>query len=210
MRTDAARRAVKKATKLPNAPSSLEALPVKPHTKDGSPMTIEHCWFTHMPDEKLAWAFELFETNMRKMYEDSQDGYDSERAKYKRDEMSATTSRYLFASVEGKPIAFCHYRFDMDDGEPVVYCYELQVDAKYQKQGVGAILLDVLEKMGRKLGLTKVMATVFTHNTNSRAFFSRCGFVEDETSPKPELEVDYIIVSRSCNADGEKEQENKQ
>lgn len=47
-------------------------------------------------------------------------------------------------------IAFLHYRFVIEANEPVLYCYELQVEVEYQNQGIGSLLLNTAEKVAKK------------------------------------------------------------
>jgi len=140
----------------------------------------------------------IFETNMVQLYHMSQDGY-NERAK--RAELRASTSRYLVVHTNDEnasPIAFCHYRFDIDHASSVVYCYELQVSPTYQSKGIGSLLIEILEKIAIESGMDKVMATVFAFNEKSLAFFHKAGFVADETCPNAEQGLDYLILSKRC------------
>jgi GNAT superfamily N-acetyltransferase len=69
----------------------------------------------------------------------------------KRNELQATTSRYIIVrNAEGKNIAFLHYRFVIEANDPVLYCYELQVEKEYQNQGIGSLLLNTCEKLAKK------------------------------------------------------------
>lgn len=47
------------------------------------------------------------------------------------------------------------------------------------------------------------MATVFTFNTNSLAFFRKLGFAEDELSPQPKDGLDYIILYKPVKSSQE-------
>jgi hypothetical protein len=42
----------------------------------------------------------------------------------------------------GPPLAFLHFRFEEEQGEAVLYCYEIQVDQAAQV-GTGLVLKDV-------------------------------------------------------------------
>jgi len=154
-------------------------------------------WATRLDDALFEWAFQLFKTNMREMYAISQDGYDE---KTKRAEMRASTSRYLIVSrgIDGQPIAFAHFRFDIDFEATVIYCYELQVDGDHQSKGIGTMLIDVLYRIGRMAGMEKLMATVFAFNDKSLGFFHKAGFITDSSCPEPEQDKDYLILSKAC------------
>ena len=86
--------------------------------------------------EKRTMLMNLLESNMRTQYENSPSGWD-EAEKYA--EMFDTNSRHLVISSRkcNSLVAFCHFRFDMDYGEDVVYCYEIQIHTDWRRQGLG-------------------------------------------------------------------------
>uniref|UniRef100_A0A1I8ALX9 N-alpha-acetyltransferase 40 n=1 Tax=Steinernema glaseri TaxID=37863 RepID=A0A1I8ALX9_9BILA len=195
-----AKKLVKKVSKMPCAITKFNCAPDTYTTNDGRPLKLEFKWGTHLTGEETGWVVNLFERNMREMYNMSKDGYDPVQ---KSQELLATTSRYIIvldpaggANGEGEKIAYCHYRIVIDYGIPVVYCYELQLEPEYQKQGVGTIILGILEKLSSRAGLTKVMATVFAFNGNSLSFFHKNGYTDDATSPTVEDDMDYLILSK--------------
>jgi GNAT superfamily N-acetyltransferase len=111
-------------------------------------MKLEFYWATHLNQDQMDWVFNLFSKNMEDMYRKSEWGYEETE---KKNELGATTARYIIArNAEGKNIAFMHYRFVIEANEPVLYCYELQVEAAYQNQGIGSLLLDMVEKVAKK------------------------------------------------------------
>lgn len=112
--------------------------------------------------------------------------------------MTENSAWYLIASTkEGKPIAFSHFRFDMDYGLPVLYwyykhltfsvlktytcayfpSYELQLELECRHKGLGRFMLQVLELMAFSANLRKVVLTVFVHNLNAVGFFKSHGYV---------------------------------
>ncbi|CAG9137441.1 unnamed protein product [Plutella xylostella] len=67
----------------------------------------------------LEWAIDLTETNMKTLYETCAWGWNKTR---KVDEMTDDAAWYLIAKhKDGSLLAFSHFRFDMDFGEPVLY-----------------------------------------------------------------------------------------
>ncbi|KAJ3024233.1 hypothetical protein HKX48_004506 [Thoreauomyces humboldtii] len=42
---------------------------------------------------------------------------------------------------------------------PVVYCYELQLEAGFQRRGVGSHLMSILERVGALYGMRKALLT---------------------------------------------------
>ncbi|KAF9975121.1 N-alpha-acetyltransferase 40 [Actinomortierella ambigua] len=58
-----------------------------------------------------------------------------------------------------------------DRNADVAYCYEIQVDRRYQSLGIGAYLLGILEDICRETMLEKVMMTVFKANKRAIQFY---------------------------------------
>jgi hypothetical protein len=87
-------------------------------------LRIDNYWGTHLSDVMFRNVLNIFETNMLHLYQMSQDGY-NQRSKHA--ELRASTSRYLIVHLNDDensiPIAFCHYRFDIDHSSSVVYWY---------------------------------------------------------------------------------------
>ncbi|GAA5985723.1 hypothetical protein JCM11641_007193 [Rhodosporidiobolus odoratus] len=162
------------------------------------------------------WIWDLFERNMRTLYESSGNGYDPDD---KRKELFHADSRFLLldsvtsspASAAESPLGFCIFRFDTEETASeeegadelcdVAYCYELQVDATAQGQGVGRALVEALEKLAKAYRMDKTMLTVFKANTQAVGFYEKIGYGKDEIDPSLyglESEVDYMILSKDC------------
>merc|ERR1712059_198881 len=91
-----------------------------------------------------------------------------------------------------EPVAFCHFRFDMDYDDDVLYCYEIQLEQSMRRKGLGRFLMKVLD-------LIMMMLTVFKHNQSAYTFFTKvANFTLDETSPVNSIggQFDYEILSR--------------
>ncbi|XP_059053317.1 N-alpha-acetyltransferase 40 isoform X2 [Achroia grisella] len=147
----------------------------------------------------LNWAIDLIERNMKKLYETCAWGWNKER---KVEEMTDDSAWYIIAKeANGTLLAFSHFRFDMDFGEPVLYCYEVQVEAAGRRRGVGQHVLSVLEKLARDTRMRFVRLTALTHNPSAYAFFKACGYSLDETSPPIEEAAHYEILSKAIDAD---------
>ncbi|GMR59200.1 hypothetical protein PMAYCL1PPCAC_29395, partial [Pristionchus mayeri] len=187
---------VKKAVRTKDLLESNNCIPQVMLTLDGEPLTSVTSWATNLPTETFDWVWNLFEKNMRLMYEKSQWGWDPES---KRNELQATTARFLILkNGKGDNVAYCHFRVDMDNDFAVIYCYEIQVETAYQRKGLGSIIMSVLERLSIKLEMDKMMATVFKYNIRSLNFFRKIGFEEDASSPKDE-ERDYLILSKEVS-----------
>eukprot|EP00080_Pristionchus_pacificus_P009958 PDM69978.1 Acetyltransferase [Pristionchus pacificus] len=165
---------VKKAVRTKDLLESNNCIPEAMITLDGDPLTCYTSWATNLPSETFEWVWTLFEKNMRLIF-------------------------LILKNAAGDDVAYCHYRIDMDHDYAVIYCYEIQVETEYQRKGLGSIIMNVLEKLAVKLGMDKMMATVFKYNIRSLNFFRKIGFEEDETSPMEEAERDYLILSKEVS-----------
>lgn len=151
---------------------------------------------TAAPSELCEWAFDLVSRNMRSLYEASQWGW-SENAKRK--ELGHRDAWYLVAHMENddsSPVGFVHFRFDMDGGMSVLYCYELQLESRVQRQGLGSHLMRLLDVLAAHFRMCKTVLTVFKSNTGALAFYQKAlGYHVDETNPVGDA-ADYVILSR--------------
>lgn len=156
---------------------------------------------TDLDKNVLDWAIDLTERNMKKLYETCAWGWNKEK---KVEEMMDESAWYLIAKENsGTLLAFSHFRFDMDFGIPVVYCYEVQVEAEGRRRGLGQRVLSVLEKLALATRMRCVRLTALTHNPAASAFFRACGYVLDETSPALEEAAHYEILSKPTEAQEE-------
>ena len=115
--------------------------------------------------------------------------------------IATTDSSTLNSVVQlGQPMAFVHLRYEMEEDEPVLYVYEIQVESSIQGRGVGKFLMQLVEFVARRSGLARVMLTSFTENTGANALYTKLGYVEDDDSPgkvDPEGEsVGYEILTK--------------
>ncbi|CAF0914335.1 unnamed protein product [Adineta steineri] len=153
---------------------------------------VEICHATQLSNEYQKQIIELFEINMKQLYEQSAFGYNYDE---KRDELFSNQSRYLIISLANSVLGFAHFRFDMDFGKRVLYLYELQVNMKYQGQGFGQSMIEQLKILCQKTQMSKVVLTVHKVNTKAIDFYmKKCQFEPDITDPSDE-DVDYIILS---------------
>lgn len=116
----------------------------------------------------------LTERNVRSYYESSKMGWVS---KIKQTALNKPWSRYLIAyEQESKtPVAFCMFRFDMDYGRSVIYCYEMQVDFNYQRKGLGGFMMEALESLAKVWSMERVVLTLLINNEAAMPFYSRLG-----------------------------------
>jgi len=183
------------AKAIPNPLDKFESL--KKYNRNGLSITLEYSKVGDLDEDTKEWAFELCKNNMQPAYEESNQGW---QGREKKNEMAEEEACYLIAreASSNKPVAFSHFRFDMDYGDEVLYCYELQLEAPYRSKGLGRFMMQVLELMAFSNQMLKVVLTVFKHNKDGMSFFKSCKYELDETSPEDndEEEFDYEILSK--------------
>lgn len=178
----------------------LELLsPFKKFERNGLNLRIECMKVAKMEKDLVDWAFQLTKANMQALYEESDWGW-KDKDKYA--EMTEDKAQYLvaFDVTTGKPVAFTHFRFDMELDDEVVYCYEIQLETECRRKGLGKFLMQILELLAFKTDMTKVMLTTFKNNKVSQDFFKKTMKYEvDEISPDDPLFDDayhYEILSK--------------
>ncbi|XP_026945834.1 N-alpha-acetyltransferase 40 isoform X2 [Sagmatias obliquidens] len=145
------------------------------------------------------WAFDLTKTNMQTMYEQSEWGW---KDREKREEMTDDRAWYLIAWENSSvPVAFSHFRFDVECGDEVLYCYEVQLESKVRRKGLGKFLIQILQLVANSTQMKKVMLTVFKHNHGAYQFFREAlQFEIDDSSPSMSgccgEDCSYEILSR--------------
>lgn len=162
------------------------------YTKNDLNLTISCHKRENVDEDILQWALDLTRTNMEALYEESGWGW---KDREKLQELKDDNARYLIVkNEEENPVAFIHFRFDLDYGQPVVYCYEIQLEPEVRRKGLGYFLMQILQLFAIKNSLFKVSATILRINDQSMDFFmKKLKFTEDETSPDDEC---YLIVSK--------------
>ncbi|NWZ88754.1 NAA40 acetyltransferase, partial [Poecile atricapillus] len=122
----------------------LEAFPVfKKYDRNGLNVSIECRRVSGLEPSTLDWAFELTKANMQTLYEQSEWGW---KEREKREELRDERAWYLLAREPGAgPVAFSHFRFDVECGDEVLYCYEVQLESRVRRRGLGKFLLQILQ-----------------------------------------------------------------
>lgn len=96
----------------------------------------------------------------------------------KKREIRHPHQRYLIAANErsGERLAYLSYRWDVEEGQPVMYVYELYVEHRVRGKRVAYALMKVAEELCRKLSVACIMLTVFCENQPAMALYqSRLG-----------------------------------
>jgi ribosomal protein S18 acetylase RimI-like enzyme len=147
---------------------------------------------------------------MHNLYSFSSFGWNPQK---KRTEVFDPRSRFVVVRDISDPtsnlassdmIAYSMFRFEREDRQNVIYCYELQVSKDSRRFGLGRLLAQTISDIGAEWGMTKVMLTVLKANQAAMLFYKSTGFTVDETSPDfskdseggTEDEYDYCILSR--------------
>lgn len=177
-----------------------------------------------VPKQAMEWCLDLCRENMKPLYERVWSWSDAK----KRKQLGAIPSRFVLAYDAPAPapataaavvppststscgslgplVGFANYRFEAEGGEPVLYCYELQLAACCQRRGLGQRLMGVLEHMALQAGMSKVMLTVFKENTAAVNFYRKLGYSLDASSPDHAAcggvtSAGYHILSKACAA----------
>ncbi|KAI8956689.1 acyl-CoA N-acyltransferase [Daldinia sp. FL1419] len=156
----------------------------------------------NLNDEDLDACFKLVEETSRNDYEASSTGWKPGK---KLDEMKSAGLRYILVKdIVGSIRGFTSLMPTYEEGEPVVYCYEIHLKPELQGTGLGRQLIGFLESVAVNTPpIEKVMLTCFLSNQRAFAFYEKLGFGKDEISPEPrklrfgkEFIPDYVIMSK--------------
>ncbi|XP_067942426.1 N-alpha-acetyltransferase 40-like isoform X2 [Watersipora subatra] len=175
-------------------PLALLAPMFRKYDRNSLQVEFECDFAKNWTSEIQEWGFGITKRNMKDLY--GKEWKDKE----KQEEMLEDTAQYLIAKQEGSPVAFCHFRFDMDYDLAVLYCYEIQLEESVQRKGLGRFMMQLLELMAFQTQMRKVILTVFHDNKAAMSFYkSKLSYSLDETSPSAvdvEWEVNYEILSK--------------
>ncbi|XP_055607656.1 N-alpha-acetyltransferase 40 [Uranotaenia lowii] len=148
-----------------------------------------------MEPKALKWAFKLAEKNVGPQYKSCSLGW---QPKVKQADLNKNWARYLVAldRKSRKPAAYSMFRFDMDYGRSVLYCYEMQVESEFQRKGLGKFMMLALEKMAKRFGMERLVLTVLKNNDDGMRFYKNLGYDIDEMSPDKADNEAYEILSK--------------
>lgn len=104
-----------------------------------------------------------------------------------------------------------------NEDRPVIYIYEIHLAQELRGGGLGKHMIMLVERIAKRVKLSKVMLTVFTRNTKAMAFYKSLGYTTDECSPSSSVgrtrktrsmkavakvvEADYQILSKELEVD---------
>ncbi|OTB17237.1 hypothetical protein K445DRAFT_9958 [Daldinia sp. EC12] len=180
--------------------SSAWAEWINPKTQDKFSLSLTSSG--KLSNEDLDACFRLVEETSRTDYESSSIGWQPSK---KITEMKSPELRYILVKdIAGSVRGYTSLMPTYEEGEPVVYCYEIHLKPELQGTGLGRTLMGFLESVAINTPpIEKVMLTCFLSNQKAFAFYKKLGFEKDEISPEPrklrfgkEFIPDYVIMSK--------------
>ncbi|OHE94414.1 acetyltransferase [Colletotrichum orchidophilum] len=194
------------------------------HPKSGTSYTLSLKSPSQLSQDELQACFDLIDHTSGADYRASKDGW---RPSHKMKEMKSPGLRYILmqkadvsapevaaaadgesgeggSGAEGKICGFTSLMPTFEEGEAVVYCYEIHLLEELRGAGVGRTLMDYLVKVAESIPIIeKVMLTCFIANAEARAFYEKLGFEIDALSPVERklrfgkvFVPDYVIMSK--------------
>ncbi|KAK4246506.1 hypothetical protein C7999DRAFT_15404 [Corynascus novoguineensis] len=177
------------------------------HPKTGAEYTIGLVRAEDISDEDITACFQLIEQTSRTDYENSTFKWQPMK---KLKEMRSPGLRYILVkekdtmSIRG----FTSLMPTYEEGEPVVYCYEIHLQLELQGTGLGSLLMSFHSTVAANLPpITKVMLTCFLSNRRGLEFYRKLGFEKDDISPVARelrrgkiFTPDYLIMSKTVRS----------
>ncbi|KAL7620610.1 hypothetical protein AAE478_009605 [Parahypoxylon ruwenzoriense] len=182
----------------PSAPTWTEW--TNPNTRDKFSLSLSG--LGNLSAEDLGACYSLVEETSQAAYESSSTGWKPSK---KLAEMKSPELRYIIVkNAVGSVRGFTSLMPTYEEGEPVVYCYEIHLKPELQATGLSKILMGFLESVAINTPpIKKVMLTCFLSNQRALSFYKKLGFEKDEISPEPrklrfgkECVPDYVILSK--------------
>ena len=113
-----------------------------------------------------------------------------------------------YETVDGKevPVGYSHFRFEYEEDKEcnALYMWEIQLEKRVQRKGLGRFLVQILELLAIKHKMPYVMLTVFHINTDALAFYKKLNYEIDSTSPSKDVNYvfseqgyDFEVLSKS-------------
>ncbi|MCJ1438741.1 hypothetical protein MMC27_008131 [Xylographa pallens] len=172
------------------------------HPQSSTSYTISFHSSKNISSADLSTCFDLIATTSASTYAGSSTGWHPRK---KRKEMRLPDLRYFLVNrtPDGPLEGFLSFMLTYEDGKEVIYVYEVHFAETLRKGGLGKLLMGLVEEVGRKVVVEKVMLTVFVANEGARIFYERLGYDVDEFSPEERklrggivIVPDYVILSK--------------
>ncbi|OHT09011.1 N-alpha-acetyltransferase 40 [Tritrichomonas foetus] len=146
--------------------------------------------FQRIPNEYADWAFDLTSRNMKQTLSKTWGWSDAG----KHQELFEEDARFLIAVCNDKPIGFVHFRFEQQNGEFVLFIYDIQIEPDFQGRGLGMFLADACWFIALKKKASCLLTLVFKANEDGMGFFKSIGYLPHAMSPEqiyPDKESQY-------------------
>ncbi|KAI1849159.1 hypothetical protein JX266_005120 [Neoarthrinium moseri] len=172
------------------------------HPRSQESYSIRLLQAAQMSAQDLKLCLSLIEETSRSHYEASSRGW---KPRAKLAEMKSPEMRYVVVKdSQGEIRGFTSLMPTYEEGQPVVYCYEIHLKDEMRGTGLGAHLMGFQEMVAKHTpAIEKVMLTCFTKNIVAMRFYQELGFEVDPISPEPKRlrfgktsVPDYIIMSK--------------
>ncbi|KAK4124285.1 hypothetical protein N657DRAFT_644499 [Parathielavia appendiculata] len=173
------------------------------HPRTGVEYTISLAQSGRLSEDDLMACFQLVELTSRKDYEKSAAKWHPDK---KLKEMRSPELRYILVKEKGTETirGFTSFMPTYEEGQPVIYCYEIHLQPDLQRTGLGTLLMGFHSNVASNLPpITKVMLTCFLSNQRGLDFYRKLGFEKDDISPSPRklrhgkvFTPDYVIMSK--------------
>ncbi|KAK4136290.1 acyl-CoA N-acyltransferase [Trichocladium antarcticum] len=177
------------------------------HPQTGAEHSIRLARCNALGNEELNACFRLIEQTSRDDYENSTAKWHAPR---KLKEMRSPDLRYIVVEEAhtGTIRAFTSLMPTFEEGQPVIYCYEIHLAPELQGTGLGSLLMSFHATVAANLPpVTKVMLTCFLSNQRALGFYRKLGFEKDAISPEPRtlrggttVAPDYVIMSKTVRS----------
>ncbi|KAK9779766.1 hypothetical protein SCAR479_03373 [Seiridium cardinale] len=172
------------------------------HPKSQEKYSITLAQAGNMSLQDLRLCLNIIEETSKSHYEASSRGW---KPRKKLTEMKSPEMRYIVVrDAAGDVRGFTSLMPTYEEGEPVVYCYEIHLKPEMRGTGLGKTLISHQESIARHTPtIEKVMLTCFMRNLDAFEFYKKLGFEIDPISPEPrklrfgkESVPDYVIMSK--------------
>lgn len=130
---------------------------------------LRSCTGSALSNADCEWMLKSVE-ELKSLYTNSGMGWDEVE---KKNELRHPNQRYLIASHEelGERVAFLSYRWDVEEGQPIMYVYELGVADAARGNRIGCALMQYAEDLCRKLSVGSILLTVFVENRAAMSLY---------------------------------------
>ncbi|SPO02098.1 uncharacterized protein DNG_04771 [Cephalotrichum gorgonifer] len=172
------------------------------HPNTGAKYSLQLSRTSALSDDDLKGCFNLVEETSGADYRSSAGGW---HPREKKTEMASEDLRYILVKDNSGDLrAFTSLMPCFEEGEPVVYCYEIHLKPELRGCGLGKLMIGFLVTVAENLPpITKVMLTSFLSNEQALKFYKGMGFEKDAISPEPRklrygkvFSPDYVIMSK--------------